>query len=114
MELPSWLNAAPAAFGTTQHGKLSADQWRTVGTLNLPITLIRRWGVEVLDEAAPRSHPHLDPPPPILADDRPEDNDQDMPRHESFRLKMLRNFLDLVDAVETIGLLEITEEEIES
>ncbi|KAI0715227.1 hypothetical protein C8Q76DRAFT_584388, partial [Earliella scabrosa] len=78
MELPSWLNAAPAAFGTTQHGKLSADQWRTVGTLNMPITLIRTWGAE-----------------------------------QARRLRMLTNFLDLVEAVETIGLLEITEEEIE-
>ncbi|KAI1782190.1 hypothetical protein LXA43DRAFT_843670, partial [Ganoderma leucocontextum] len=46
MQLPSWVNPAPLSFGTTQHGKLSADQWRTVSTINLPITLIRTWGLE--------------------------------------------------------------------
>ncbi|OBZ77196.1 hypothetical protein A0H81_02514 [Grifola frondosa] len=46
MELPSWITPAPVGFGTTQHGKLSADQWKTVGTINLPITLIRTWGSE--------------------------------------------------------------------
>ncbi|OBZ70848.1 hypothetical protein A0H81_09433 [Grifola frondosa] len=46
MELPSWIVPGPVAFGTTQYGKLSADQWRTIGTINLPITLIRTWGTE--------------------------------------------------------------------
>ena len=74
MELPSWLNAAPAAFGTTQHGKLSADQWRTVGTLNLPITLIRTWGAEVSDAVPddrlhpPRTHGFTDRGPAGLVE----------------------------------------------
>jgi len=42
-ELPSWVNPAPAGFGTIANGKLSADQWRTVCSINLPITLIRLW-----------------------------------------------------------------------
>ncbi|OBZ66279.1 hypothetical protein A0H81_13832 [Grifola frondosa] len=46
MELPSWVTAAPMGFGTTRYGKLSADQWKTVGTINLPVTLIRTWGSE--------------------------------------------------------------------
>ncbi|KAI0691929.1 hypothetical protein C8T65DRAFT_711462 [Cerioporus squamosus] len=36
MEVPSWVNPAPRAFGTSEHGKLSADQWRTVALSNLP------------------------------------------------------------------------------
>jgi hypothetical protein len=44
IELPSWMNPAPAAFGSKAHGKLSADQWRTLCSINLVITLIRLWG----------------------------------------------------------------------
>lgn len=77
MELPSWVNAPPAAFGTTQHGKLSADQWRTLCVINLPISLIRTWSFQ-----------------------------------EERRVKMLQNFLKLVEAVETFGLLEIDEQKI--
>ncbi|KAI9060067.1 hypothetical protein FKP32DRAFT_1578785 [Trametes sanguinea] len=78
MELPTWVNRAPPAFGTKRNGKLSADQWRTVGIINLPVTLIRTWGAEV-----------------------------------GLHALMLRNYLDLVDAVETMGLLETNEDEIE-
>ncbi|TFY77450.1 hypothetical protein EWM64_g6562 [Hericium alpestre] len=45
-ELPTWVSRAPSKFGTTEHGKLSADQWRTACTIHLPITLIRLWGNE--------------------------------------------------------------------
>ncbi|KAI0323474.1 hypothetical protein GY45DRAFT_1264508 [Cubamyces sp. BRFM 1775] len=75
--LPSWLNPPPLAFGTKQHGKLSADQWRTLCVINLPITLIRTWGFQ-----------------------------------EPRRVKMLDNFLKIVEAVETFGLLEIDEKQI--
>ncbi|KAI0323541.1 hypothetical protein GY45DRAFT_1264393 [Cubamyces sp. BRFM 1775] len=75
--LPSWLNAPPVAFGTKQHGKLSADQWRTLCVVNLPITLIRTWSYQ-----------------------------------EERRVKMLQNFLDLVEAVENFGLLEIDNRQI--
>ncbi|OCH85284.1 hypothetical protein OBBRIDRAFT_740161 [Obba rivulosa] len=43
MQLPSWINPIPRPFGS---GKLSADQWKTACTINLPITLIRMWGTE--------------------------------------------------------------------
>ncbi|OSC99340.1 hypothetical protein PYCCODRAFT_1479872 [Trametes coccinea BRFM310] len=42
--LPSWMEKAPRNFGTAAHGKLKADQWRTLGTVNLAITLVRLWG----------------------------------------------------------------------
>ncbi|PSR72259.1 hypothetical protein PHLCEN_2v11851 [Hermanssonia centrifuga] len=42
-ELPSWVSHAPKNFGSKTRGKLSADQWRTVCTIHLPITLIRIW-----------------------------------------------------------------------
>ncbi|OSD08116.1 hypothetical protein PYCCODRAFT_1358106 [Trametes coccinea BRFM310] len=72
MQLPSWINPAPRGFGTSPRGKLSADQWRTIGTINFPITLIRTWGLE-----------------------------------EGKRLEFLENFLDLVEAMETLGLMEV-------
>lgn len=42
-ELPSWVSPAPTGFGTKTRGKLSADQWRTLCTIHLPITLIPLW-----------------------------------------------------------------------
>ncbi|KAI9056595.1 hypothetical protein FKP32DRAFT_1542724, partial [Trametes sanguinea] len=77
IELPRWVNAAPVGFGTAKRGKLSADQWRTVAVIHLPITLIRTWGTE-----------------------------------SGRRFEMLQNFLGMVDAVETVGLLEIDELEV--
>ncbi|TFK17528.1 hypothetical protein FA15DRAFT_604893, partial [Coprinopsis marcescibilis] len=41
--LPSWINPAPRNWGTTERGKLSADNWRTLCTIHLPVTLIRLW-----------------------------------------------------------------------
>ena len=41
---PSWFNRAPKNFGTVKHGKISADHWRSVCTVNLVITLVRLWG----------------------------------------------------------------------
>lgn len=46
MVLPPWISAPPARAGHTDHGKLSADQWRVLCTVSLPITLIRLWGTE--------------------------------------------------------------------
>ncbi|KAI0323532.1 hypothetical protein GY45DRAFT_1264415 [Cubamyces sp. BRFM 1775] len=77
IEVPSWVNPPPVAFGTAQHGKLSADQWRSLCTINLPITLIRTWGMQ-----------------------------------EERRVRMLKNFLDLVEAVERFGVLETDERNI--
>ncbi|KAI0657552.1 hypothetical protein C8Q70DRAFT_919435 [Cubamyces menziesii] len=42
--LPSWLPRPPRNLGSASHGKLKADQWRTVCTVNMVITLIRLWG----------------------------------------------------------------------
>ncbi|KAK6997497.1 hypothetical protein R3P38DRAFT_2453289, partial [Favolaschia claudopus] len=41
--LPSWIGAAPKNWGTSTRGKLSADHWRTIFTIHLPITLIWLW-----------------------------------------------------------------------
>ena len=42
--LPSWMERPPKNFGSPAHGKLKADQWRTVCTVSLVITLGRIWG----------------------------------------------------------------------
>ncbi|KAH9849302.1 hypothetical protein BC628DRAFT_1300549, partial [Trametes gibbosa] len=46
MQLPSWINPVPRGFGTSEHGKLSADQWHTTCTVLLPVALILLWGNE--------------------------------------------------------------------
>jgi hypothetical protein len=43
MITPSWLTSVPTNLGEAKHGKLKADQWRTLGTTYLPISLIRLW-----------------------------------------------------------------------
>jgi hypothetical protein len=43
-ELPSWVTNAPYNWGTAARGKLSANNWRVICTVHLPITLIRLWG----------------------------------------------------------------------
>ncbi|TFY82685.1 hypothetical protein EWM64_g1325 [Hericium alpestre] len=43
-ELPAWVSPAPSSIGSTRHGKPSADQWRSLCTIHLPITLVRLWG----------------------------------------------------------------------
>lgn len=43
MVTPSWLTSVPHNLGEASHGKLKADQWRTVGSTYLPMTLIRLW-----------------------------------------------------------------------
>ena len=35
--------SVPTNLGKAKHGKLKADQWRTLGTTYLPISLIRLW-----------------------------------------------------------------------
>lgn len=42
--LPSWMSSPPRNFGKKSHGKLKADQWRTVATVSLVITFVRVWG----------------------------------------------------------------------
>ena len=43
-ELPSWVTDVPRNWGTAARGKLSANNWRVICTVHLPITLIRLWG----------------------------------------------------------------------
>ncbi|EIW54249.1 uncharacterized protein TRAVEDRAFT_132588, partial [Trametes versicolor FP-101664 SS1] len=50
MELPSWVTPAPRGFGTTEHGKLSADQWHTTCTAVLPVALVLVWGSDTQAE----------------------------------------------------------------
>ena len=45
-ELPSWVTDVPHNWGTTTREKLSANNWRIICTVHLPITLIRLWGGE--------------------------------------------------------------------
>ncbi|KAJ7186299.1 hypothetical protein GGX14DRAFT_374839 [Mycena pura] len=41
---PSWVTSVPSEIGgTASDGKLKADQWRTLGTVYMPMTLIRLW-----------------------------------------------------------------------
>ena len=42
--LPSWITPAPRDWGTVRRGKLSADNWRIICCIHLPITLIRLFG----------------------------------------------------------------------
>ncbi|KAI0069346.1 hypothetical protein K474DRAFT_1610586 [Panus rudis PR-1116 ss-1] len=44
MLLPSWIGRLPSKAGSTQHGKLTADQYRNLCTINLVTTLVRLWG----------------------------------------------------------------------
>jgi hypothetical protein len=43
MTRPSWLTGVPTNLGESSHGKLKADQWRTLGTIYLPVSLVRLW-----------------------------------------------------------------------
>ena len=45
MLLPSWIGRLPPRAGSSQHGKLSADQLRTICTINLVATLVRLWSI---------------------------------------------------------------------
>jgi hypothetical protein len=50
-ELPSWVTKAPLNWGTATRGKLSANNWRVICTIHLPITLIRLWGGDDLPDS---------------------------------------------------------------
>src|ERR1700722_3130459 len=41
MITPSWLKSVLMNLGEPSHGKLKADQWRTLSTTYLPVSLIR-------------------------------------------------------------------------
>ena len=42
-QLPSWISTPPHNWGLPGRGKLSADEWRIICLIFLPITLIRLW-----------------------------------------------------------------------
>lgn len=44
MVVPSWIEKPPHNFGSASHGKLKADQWRTLGTIFMVVTLVCLWG----------------------------------------------------------------------
>lgn len=50
---PTWVTSVPSNLGSASHGKLKADQWRTLGITHLPLSLIRLWGLRNSDD--PRS-----------------------------------------------------------
>ncbi|KAH9834090.1 uncharacterized protein C8Q71DRAFT_725300 [Rhodofomes roseus] len=52
--LPSWLERPPSNFGSASHGKLKADHWRTVCTINMVITLVRIWGASTASKGEHR------------------------------------------------------------
>jgi len=44
--MPSWLAKGPENFGAAAHGTLSANEARISGTVHVPLTLIRLWGLK--------------------------------------------------------------------
>ncbi|KAJ3528879.1 hypothetical protein NM688_g7934 [Phlebia brevispora] len=42
---PSWMKNLPRTFGSSSHGKLKADQWRTAMEFDLPMSLIEAWAL---------------------------------------------------------------------
>lgn len=45
MSLPPWIGRLPPHIGSSQHGKLSADQFRVACTVNLVTSLVPIWGI---------------------------------------------------------------------
>ncbi|KAI0690870.1 hypothetical protein C8T65DRAFT_587606 [Cerioporus squamosus] len=42
--VPSWVEKPPSNIGEASHGKLKADQWRTLCTIFMVLTLVPLWG----------------------------------------------------------------------
>jgi hypothetical protein len=38
------MKRVPGDLGSSRHGKLHADEWRTAGTVTMVVSLIRQWG----------------------------------------------------------------------
>ena len=43
-DTPSWLSGVPHNFGDAIAGNLKANEWRTMATVYLPISLVSLWG----------------------------------------------------------------------
>ena len=84
---PLGLNRPPLHWGTTQHGKLSADQWGVVASVSLVVTLVRCWGYS--SDTPPTSHST----PTLLS---VKEAKEESARQR--KLCMLYNFIDLVKA----------------
>ena len=41
---PSWVQSVPTDLGDVSHGKLKADQWRSLACLYILVPLMRLWG----------------------------------------------------------------------
>ncbi len=50
---PSWMTSVPSQIGSSSQGKLKADQWRTLGTTHLLLSLTRLWGFQ--GDGSPRA-----------------------------------------------------------
>ena len=48
---PTWMASVPSNLGSPDHGKLKADQWRALGTIYFPISLIRLWRMDQIESA---------------------------------------------------------------
>ena len=53
MVTPSWLMSVPANLGEPSHGKLKADQWHTLNTTYLSVSLVQLWNQ--LEDGVPSS-----------------------------------------------------------
>jgi len=42
--LPSWISKPPLKFGEASAGSLTADEWRTMALVHLPVALVTLWG----------------------------------------------------------------------
>ena len=42
--VPSWISKPPAKFGEASAGSLTADEWRTMALVYLPLALVPLWG----------------------------------------------------------------------
>ena len=45
-DVPSWVSSVPHNYGDAAAGTLKADEWRTLGTIYIPIALTSLWGVD--------------------------------------------------------------------
>jgi hypothetical protein len=48
---PSWLGLVPSNFGNVAAGTIKADEWQSLITVYLPITLISLWEMETGDSS---------------------------------------------------------------
>jgi len=45
-DVPSWVSSVPHNYGDAAAGTLKADEWRTLGTIYIPIALTSLWGAD--------------------------------------------------------------------